>query len=76
MGKITQMVPGDLLDMVKNTSELQSKHLDDDQKTKLMSLSGVKEFPMRVKCANLSWHTLVSAMEQKKEEVNTEALDL
>ena len=63
------------LDMIKNTSEIQTNHLDEDQKTKLMSLSGVKQFPMRVKCATLSWHTLVSAMEEKKEEVNTEAID-
>ena len=61
------------LNMIKNTSEIQSKYLDDDQKTKLMSLSGVKQFPMRVKCATLSWHTLVSAIEGKNEEVNTEA---
>ena len=63
------------LDMIKNTSEIQTNHLDEDQKTKLMSLSGVKQFPMRVKCATLSWHTLNSAMEEKKEEVNTEAID-
>ena len=63
------------LNMIKNTSEIQSNHLDDDQKTKLMSLSGVREFPMRVKCATLSWHTLVSAMKGKKEEINTETID-
>jgi len=63
------------LDMIKNTSKIQSNHLDEDQKTKLMSLSGVKQFPMRVKCATLSWHTLNSAIEEKKEEVNTEAID-
>ena len=63
------------LDMIKNTSKIQSNHLDEDQKTKLMSLSGVKQFPMRVKCATLSWHTLNSAIEGKKEEVNTEAID-
>ena len=63
------------LDMIKNTSVLQSNHLDEDQKTKLMSLSGVKQFPMRVKCATLAWHTLVSAMKEKKEEVNTEVID-
>ena len=62
------------LDMIKNTSKIQSNHLDEDQKTKLMSLSGVKQFPMRVKCATLSWHTLNSAIERKKEEVNTEAI--
>ena len=63
------------LNMVKNTSEIRSNHLDEDQKTKLMSLSGVKQFPMRVKCATLSWHTLNSAIEGKKEEVNTEVID-
>jgi len=63
------------LDMIKNTSKIQSNHLDEDQKTKLMSLSGVKQFPMRVKCATLSWHTLNSAIEGKKEEVNIEAID-
>ena len=63
------------LDMIKNTSKIQSNHLDEDQKTKIMSLSGVKQFPMRVKCATLSWHTLNSAIEGKKEEVNTEAID-
>ena len=63
------------LNMIKNTSEIQSNYLDEDQKIKLMSLSGVKQFPMRVKCATLSWHTLVSAMEGKKREVNTETID-
>ena len=63
------------LNMIKNTSEIQSNHLDEDEKTKLMSLSGVKQFPMRVKCATLSWHTLNSAIKGKKEEVNTEATD-
>ncbi len=65
----------EFLNMVKNTSEIKSNHLDENQKTKLMSLSGVKQFPMRVKCATLSWHTLVSAMEGKKKEVNTEVID-
>ena len=63
------------LNMVKNTSEIQTNHLDKNQKTKLMSLSGVKQFPMRVKCATLSWHTLASAMEGRKREVNTEVID-
>ena len=70
----TKEIMDAFLDMVKNTSEIQSNHLDEDQKTKLMSLSGVKQFPMRVKCATLSWHTLNSAMDGKKEEVNSEAI--
>jgi len=71
----TKEIMDAFLNMIKNTSEIQSNHLDEDEKTKLMSLSGVKQFPMRVKCATLSWHTLNSAIERKKEEVNTEAID-
>ena len=62
----------DFLDMIKEKDELNSELLSDDEKTKLMCLSGVKQYPMRVKCATLSWHTLVSAFEDKKEEVKTE----
>ena len=61
----TKEIMDAFLNMIKNTSEIRSNHLDEDQKTKLMSLSGVKQFPMRVKCATLSWHTLVSAIENK-----------
>ena len=71
----TKEIMSAFLNMIKNTSEMNSNHLDDDQKTKIMSLSGVKQFPMRVKCATLSWHTLNSAMDEKKEAVNTEAMD-
>ena len=63
------------LNMIKNTTEMKSDDLNEDQKTKVMSLSGVKQYPMRVKCATLAWHTLISAMERKKEEVNTEVID-
>ena len=55
--------------------EIKTKELNDDQKTIIMSLSGVKQYPMRVKCATLAWHTLNSAMLEKKEEVNTEVMD-
>ena len=73
--KDTKEIMSAFLNMIKNTSEIKSNHLDEDQKTKMMSLSGVKQFPMRVKCATLSWHTLNSAIKRKKEEVNTEAMD-
>ena len=63
------------LNMIKNTSEIRSKYLDADQKTKLMSLSGVKQYPMRIKCATLSWHTLISAIDNTQEEINTERPD-
>ena len=32
---------------------------------KLNTLAGVKEFPMRVKCATLAWHTLQAALDGK-----------
>ena len=73
--EIVKKIVIDFLDMIKSTSEIKSKDLDEDQKTKIMSLSGVKQYPMRVKCATLAWHTLTSAIEEKKEEVNTEAMN-
>lgn len=39
---------------------------------KLVALSGVREFPTRVKCATLAWHAMVAALENKTEEVRTE----
>ena len=62
----------DFLGMIKENPELKSENLDEDEKTKLMCLSGVKQYPMRVKCATLSWHTLVSAMENDGKEISTE----
>ena len=53
----------DFLNMIRNTQEIKSNDLDEDQKIKIMSLSGVKQYPMRVKCATLAWHTLTSAIE-------------
>jgi len=73
--EVTKKIVFDFINMIKNTSEIKSKDLDEDQKIKMMSLSGVKQYPMRVKCATLAWHTLTSAIEGKKEEVNTESTD-
>lgn len=39
---------------------------------KLAVLSGVCEFPVRVKCASLAWHTLQAAIERKPETVRLE----
>jgi len=39
---------------------------------KLAVFSGVREFPTRVKCATLAWHTLVSACKDKHAVVTTE----
>ena len=65
----------DFLGMIKENPKLKSNLLKEDEKTKLMCLSGVKQYPMRVKCATLSWHTLISAIDNTQEEINTEKLD-
>ena len=68
-------IVNDFLGMIKENPKLNSYNLKEDEKTKLMSLSGVKQYPMRVKCATLSWHTLTSAINNTQEEINTEKLD-
>ena len=65
----------EFLHMIKSGLAMKTNDLTEDQKTKVMSLSGVKQYPMRVKCATLSWHTLISAMNGKKKDVNTETTD-
>ena len=73
--KEVKEIVNDFLIMIKENPELRSKNLKEDEKTKLMCLSGVKQYPMRVKCATLSWHTLISAIDNTQEEINTERLD-
>ena len=68
----TKEIIEDFLGMIKKNPELKTNLLKEDEKTKLMCLSGVKQYPMRVKCATLSWHTLVSAMEKDGKQVITE----
>ena len=68
-------IVSDFLEMIKEKDEIKTNLLKDDEKTKLMCLSGVKQYPMRVKCATLSWHTLTSAIEKSQNEINTENMD-
>ena len=58
--KFHQMVTGEIAD--SNLKEL----------GKLSAFQGVKEFPIRVKCATLAWHTLKAALESKHTVVSTE----
>jgi len=46
--------------------------VDADSLGKLAVFGGVREFPVRVKCATLAWHTLKSALEESDEVVKTE----
>ena len=53
--------------------QMTGKDVDISALGKLEVLSGVKEFPARVKCATLSWHTVHAAMESEHDKsVTTE----
>jgi nitrogen fixation protein NifU and related proteins len=47
-------------------------HVDPAKLGKLAALSGVREFPARVKCASLCWHTLNAALAHASDSVTTE----
>ena len=56
-------ITNEFLNMIKDNRIISTDSLNEDQKTTIMSLSGVKKFPMRVKCATMVWHTFISALE-------------
>ena len=41
--------------------------LDEDDALRLAALSGVRQYPVRVKCATLPWHTLAAALDGRAE---------
>ena len=51
---------------------LSGKSFDSSKLGKLSVFSGVNEFPVRVKCATLAWHTLKAGMETDGKTVSTE----
>jgi nitrogen fixation protein NifU and related proteins len=46
--------------------------VDEEMLDKLAVFSGVREYPMRVKCATLAWHTMKSLWDGKVQKVSTE----
>lgn len=46
--------------------------IDHDKLGKLMAIAGVRDYPTRVKCATLCWHTLHSAISGEQTSVSTE----
>jgi nitrogen fixation NifU-like protein len=50
----------------------ESSGLSEADLGRLAAFSGVSEFPARVKCATLAWHTLHSALQEEQEVVTTE----
>ena len=65
---LAERIISDFLMMIKKNDKMKTNSLDEDQVTTMMSLSGVKEFPMRVKCATMAWHTLSEALKGKNNE--------
>ena len=62
---VANSIIDNFLNLIKENKLITVNSLDDNQKTTLMSLSGVKDFPMRVKCATMAWHTLSSVLDKK-----------
>lgn len=77
---MTQAVRGKTVDEARDlfarfhamvTTEIGSE-FDETGLGKLRAFAGVREFPSRVKCANLCWHTLHSALVSNPDPVSTE----
>ena len=45
---------------------------DIEELGKLAVFAGVRDFPARVKCASLAWHTMINALKEEKDIVTTE----
>ena len=52
--------------------ELVTSGKPSDDLGKLEALSGVRAYPMRIKCATLAWHAMRSALQQQRDPVSTE----
>jgi nitrogen fixation protein NifU and related proteins len=61
----TKKITSDFLSMLKNKTTITLNSLTEDQVTTITSLSGVQQYPMRIKCATMAWHALLSAIEKK-----------
>ena len=57
-------------EMVAGPEELEEEEVE--ALGKLAVFSGVREYPARVKCASLAWHTLHAALENDEQPVSTE----
>ena len=72
----------DNMDVLLDNDLLEDPNIDSNKKElhkilpeKLRCLLGVKQFPMRVKCATLAWHTFQAALKKQHRSVSTECLD-
>lgn len=76
---MTDMVKGKTVEEARALFEqfhglVTGKPMDDesDDLDRLAALSGVRDFPSRIKCATLPWHALTAALQGTQDEVRTE----
>lgn len=75
---MTEAIKGKTLDEVKtlfnNFHQMVTLHVlsETENLGKLAVLAGVAEYPARVKCATLAWHTLLGAIEKETKPITTE----
>lgn len=74
---MTDAIKGKTADEVERTFDKFHGLLTEDRPApsdlgKLAVFSGVREYPMRVKCATLAWHTLRAALKGQQQPVSTE----
>ena len=71
-GKVVPDVDADFDRFHDLVTSLPSEKANVEGLGKLAVFSGVREFPMRVKCATLAWHALRAALHEDKEPAKTE----
>jgi len=73
---VTGRTPGDVHEMFMAFQQMITGKATADEETigKLVVLSGVSEYPSRVKCAMLAWHALEAAIEGAGKTVSTEEI--
>ena len=60
-----------LFDAVHTVLTEEHPEADEEELGSLAALAGVRQYPMRVKCATLSWHALKAALKGEEEELVT-----
>jgi nitrogen fixation NifU-like protein len=63
---------GEARDLFRGFHELVTQGDEGEDLGKLAVFTGVREYPMRVKCATLAWHTLMAALDARDQPVTTE----
>lgn len=71
-GAFRNMLTGDPSTTNDDSEGLSQEGLSKEGLGKLAVFSGVREYPVRVKCATLAWHTLKAALADSGEAVSTE----